>query len=173
MASPYLGEIRIFAFSFAPIGWAQCDGQVLPISQYTALFSLLGTTYGGDGISTFALPDLRSRVGIHMGQGSGLSNYVIGQTAGEEAHTLALAEMPAHSHSVVASSDPANTDNPQGAYPADTAAAGGNCYSNAVNTTMNPGMISPNGSSHPHNNIQPYLTLNYCIALSGIFPSRS
>jgi microcystin-dependent protein len=174
MSTPFLGEIRMFGFNFAPVGWALCNGQLLPIQSYTALFSLLGTTYGGNGTTTFALPNLQSRVPIHMGQGSGLSQYIIGQAGGAESVTLLAAHMPTHTHAVAANSIPANTDSPAGAFPADTAAAGGSSYSNATdNTLMNPGMIAPTGGSQPHTNIQPYLVLNFCIALEGVFPSRS
>ena len=174
MSDQFVGEIRAFPFNFAPKGWAMCNGQLLSISQNTALFSLLGTTYGGDGKSNFALPNLQGRVGIHMGQGPGLSNYVEGQTGGEENHTLLLSEMPVHAHAVNGNANAANTDSLSNAFPASTAATGGNTYSNATDgTTMNPGVIAPAGGGLPHNNLQPYLTLNYCIALQGIFPPRS
>jgi microcystin-dependent protein len=174
MANPYLGEIRIFTCNFAPVGWAMCNGQLLPIIQNQALFSLLGTQYGGDGQTTFALPNLQGRVGIHMGTLAGGGTYTIGQIAGEENHTLLASEMPAHGHLVKDNSNAANSDSPANTFPASTAATGGNCYSNVTDgTTMNPGMIAPAGGSLPHNNLQPYLVLNYCISLVGIFPSRS
>jgi microcystin-dependent protein len=174
VASPYLSEIRIFAFNFAPKGWAMCNGQLLPINQNQALFALLGTTYGGDGRVNFALPNLQGRVGIHQGTAPSGSNYLLGQTGGEEKHTLLITEMPAHGHAVGANSIAANSDSPTNAFPASTAATGGNSYSNANDgTTMNPGVISPTGGSQAHTNLQPYLTLNYCIALQGIFPSQN
>jgi microcystin-dependent protein len=168
MSTPFIGEIRIFAFNFAPSGWAMCNGQLLSISQNTALFALLGTTYGGNGQTTFALPNLQGCVAIHQGAG-----FVMGQTGGEQSHTLTANEMPTHTHLVNANNNPANTDNPQGAFPADTAAAGGNSYSNALNAAMNPEMLSAAGGGQPHNNLQPYLVLNFCIALNGIFPSQN
>lgn len=174
MSSPFLSEIRIFAFNFAPKGWAMCNGQLLPINQNQALFALLGTTYGGNGTTNFALPNLQGRAGIHMGQGSGLGSYTLGQNGGQEAHTLLLAEMPAHAHGISANSIAANSDSPANAYPASTAATGGNSYSNAADgTRMNAGVISNTGGSQAHNNLQPFLTLNYCIALQGIFPSQN
>ena len=151
-----------------------CNGQILAISSNTALFSLLGTTYGGDGRSTFALPNLQGRVGIHQGTAQSGSNYVMGQNGGEEGHTLLISEMPAHAHAASGNANPANTDSLANAFPASTAATGGNIYSNATDgTRMNPGVIALAGDSLPHNNLQPYLTLNYCIALQGIFPPRS
>jgi microcystin-dependent protein len=173
MSEPYLGELRIFAFNFAPKGWAMCNGQLLAINQNQALFALLGTYYGGNGTTNFALPDLRSRVPLHVGQGSGLSSYAMGDKVGVEAVTLLLNQLPAHSHAVNASSGPANTSDPAGAFPANTAAVGANSYSNAANVTMNPNMIIPAGGGQPHTNIQPYLALNVCIALLGIFPSQN
>jgi microcystin-dependent protein len=176
MANPYLGEIRTFAFSFAPIGWAMCNGQLLSISENTALFALLGTDYGGNGTTTFALPNLQSRVPIHMGQGSGLSPYVIGQLGGTETVTLLNAQMPTHTHLVNADGTAGS-----GAYPKPTGRILGSVgdselkiYSpEAPTVTMNPAMIANAGSSQPHTNIQPYLVVNCCIALSGIFPSRA
>jgi len=167
MSQPYVGEIRIFGFNFVPAGWAYCNGAILPISENDTLFNLIGTTYGGDGQTTFALPDLRGRAGVHQGNG-----YTLAETSGVEATTLTLNQIPAHTHAVTANSNPANTDNPAGAYPANTA-AGGNSYSNGANATMNAGMLALAGSGLPHNNLQPYLTLNYCISLFGIFPSQS
>lgn len=172
MSEPFLGEIRMFGFNFAPIGWAQCNGQVLPISQNTALFSLLGTFYGGNGTSNFALPDLRSRVAVHEGQGTGLAQYVIGQRGGVENVTLLGTQLPAHSHSVNASSATAVEARPAGAV---LAHAGASVYASAPDgaTVMNSGMISNTGGNQPHPNVQPYLTVNFCIALQGIFPSRN
>lgn len=172
MADPFLGEIRLFGFNFAPVGWAMCQGQLLPISQNTALFSLLGTSYGGNGTTTFALPDLRSRVPLSMGQGAGLSNYVIGQAGGNENVTLLASQLPAHSHSVNASSTAAAADRPAGAV---LGHAGVNTYAAGPDgaTVMNAGMIANTGGSQPHSNLQPFLTLNFCIALQGIYPSRN
>jgi microcystin-dependent protein len=168
MASPFLGQIQPFGFNFAPRGWAMCNGQILSIAQNTALFSLLGTTYGGNGQTTFALPDLRSRVPIHMGQGPGLSQYVLGQVAGDETVTLSTAQIPPHQHGVGATGT-FTTKNPGGQVPA----PGGAYGSPPDETTMEANMVRPTGGGQPHTNIQPYLTLNFCIALEGIFPSRN
>ncbi len=171
MSEPYLGEIRIFGFNFPPQGWASCNGQTLPISQNTALFSLLGTTYGGDGVTTFALPDLQSRVAIHQGQGAGLSAYSAGQAGGAESVTLLPGQMPVHTHPVHASNSPAGAHGPQGRT---LARAGTDIYAAApdTSTVMNAGMLGDAGDNDPHPNIQPYLVLNFCIALQGIFPAR-
>jgi microcystin-dependent protein len=172
MSEPFVGEIRMFGFGFVPQGWAQCNGQLLPINQNQALFSLLGTTYGGDGRSTFALPDLRSRVPVGQGQGPGLSSYAEGQAGGAETVTLAATQMPGHAHPVKASSSAADSDQPGGRTLARSA---GHIYSAnpGSGTVMNADMIGDAGGSQPHGNIQPYLTVNFCIALFGIFPSRS
>ena len=171
MSEPFLGEIRIFPYNFAPQGWAFCQGQVLPISQNTALFSLLGTTYGGNGQTTFALPDLRGRVPLGQGQGPGLSNYVLGQSGGAESATLSTSQLPAHTHPVVANSGTGSTGRPGGAVPARTASA---TYAAAPDgTAMNAGMIGAAGGNQPFDLRQPYLALNPCIALQGIFPSRN
>ncbi len=165
MGTPYLAEIRIFTFNFAPKDWAFCDGQIMPINQYQALFSLLGTTYGGDGISTFALPNLQGMMPVDQGNG-----FVMGQTGGEQNHTLTLPEMPQHTHPAIASSNAANlgvsTNNfwANGGQPA---------YAPTANGQMAAGAVSSVGSGQSHPNMAPYLTLNFCIALSGIFPSRS
>jgi microcystin-dependent protein len=170
MTEPFLGELRLMPYTFAPQGWAFCNGQILSIAQNTALFSLLGTTYGGDGRSTFALPDLRGRVPISAGQGPGLSNYTLGEVSGTETVTLDTTQLPAHRHTVVANSGPASTGRPDGAVPARTSA---NAYAVAPDeTAMNAGMLGVSGGSQPHNNLQPFLVLNWCIALQGIFPSR-
>ncbi len=170
MANPFLGEIRIFPFDFAPVDWAFCDGQILSIEQFTALFALIGTFYGGDGVKTFALPDLRSRVPVDMGQGSGLSLYELGQVGGVENVTLNISEIPAHNHPAGANSAPGTSSRPAGNVPARTKSS---AYGAAPDgTTMNAGMIGDAGGSEPHTNIQPYLALNFCIALAGIFPSR-
>jgi microcystin-dependent protein len=169
MSQPYVGEIRLFAFNFAPAGWAACDGQLLDPDENDALFQLIGTTYGGDGTTTFALPDLRGRVPIHRGQGPGLSNYDLGQRGGEEAHRLVVAELPSHTHNVRGSKRAADTNAPANAAP-----AGGGAYDTAPiapqdKTAMMPTL--PAGSNAAHNNRQPFLGLQYCISLFGIFPS--
>jgi microcystin-dependent protein len=163
MAEPFLSEIRIMSFSFAPKGWALCNGQLLPINQNQPLFSLLGTTYGGDGRVNFALPDLRARVPVHEGSG-----HTLGERGGEQAHTLSIAELPTHTH--VASGSSTN-----GGTPVPTANVLGqalNAYRAADNlTTINAGTITNTGGSQAHLNMQPFLTLSFCIALQGIFPS--
>lgn len=165
MAEPFLSEIRLFSFHFAPKGWAFCNGQLLQINQNQALFSLLGTTYGGDGRTTFALPDYRSRVPIHSGNG-----HTLGEKGGEQAHTITQQELPAHTHTVNATSNPASTTVPTGNWLADTKPS--ELY-NASDGSMAMGaaMITNAGGSQPHLNMQPYLALNFCIALQGIFPS--
>ncbi|TGX53390.1 phage tail protein [Sphingomonas gei] len=172
MADPFVAEIRVFPFNFAPRGWAWCDGQLLPLSQNTALFSLLGTTYGGNGKSNFALPDLQGRVPFHPGQGPGLGFYDLGQIGGSETVTLLESEIPMHPHAlVVSNSDEAETNIPKGNVL--SRSKNGNIYSN--NTTlkaMNPGALAPAGGNQPHNNMMPYLTLYFCIALQGVFPPR-
>ena len=166
MAEPFLSEIRLFSFVFAPRGWAQCNGQLLPINQNQALFSLLGTTFGGDGRVNFALPDLRGRVPIHVGAG-----HILGERAGEQAHTLSIAELPAHAHNV----NVINNTIADQQYPSATTrwASGGSFagFHQSTNTAMDPATILPTGGSQAHLNMQPYLTLSYCIALQGIFPS--
>jgi microcystin-dependent protein len=171
VSEPFVGEIRMFGFNFPPQGWALCDGQLLSISQNAALFSLLGTTYGGDGESTFALPDLRSRVPVSQGQGDGLSSYAEGQAGGTETVTLAAAQMPAHTHAVSASSSPAASERPAGRV---LARSPDHSYipEPDTDTVMNAKMIGAAGNSQPHDNIQPYLVLNFCIALQGVFPAR-
>ncbi|MEW5848834.1 MAG: tail fiber protein [Myxococcota bacterium] len=170
MVEGYIGEIRLFAGNFAPQSWAFCMGQILPIAQNTALFSILGTTYGGNGQTTFALPDLRGRTAIGAGQGAGLSDYNLGQLGGAESVTLLTSELPAHTHQVSASSQAAAAAEPTNAF---LAAAGSNVYSNTPNTTMNAAMVGVTGSSQPHNNMPPYLALNYIICMFGIYPSRN
>lgn len=169
---PYLSEIGLFSFNFAPRYWAQCNGQLLSISQNTALFSLLGTTFGGNGTTNFALPDLRGRSPIHFGQGPGLSQYVLGQAAGSEAVTLLQNNLPAHSHVLTGNSGVGSTYDPTNNYISQYG-EGVKSFSGSVNTTMNQGSITNTGGNQPHNNLQPYLTLNYCIALQGVFPSQS
>ena len=179
MSSPFVAEIRIFGFGFAPRGWAFCQGQLLPISQNTALFSLLGTNYGGDGKSNFALPDLQDRAAMHRGQGPGLSEYVIGEETGTNSVTLLEAEMPAHIHRLNAAT--LSPPNPDQNVPTPTAvaqlgiSAPGNAYSSVatpVVTLANEG-IGLQGGSQPHTNHQPFLSLNFCIALQGVFPARN
>jgi microcystin-dependent protein len=171
MADPFVAEIRIFGFNFPPKGWAFCDGQIMPLSQNTALFSLLGTTYGGDGKSTFALPDLQGQAPMHPGQGPGLSLHDLGETGGSETVTLLESEIPSHSHTLRASLDDAEVAIPS---PARTLAkASSNMYGAAPNAAMAPEALVPAGGDQPHNNMQPYLTLNFCIALQGVFPPRT
>jgi microcystin-dependent protein len=174
MADPFVAEVRIFPFNFAPKGWAFCNGQLLPLSQNTALFSLLGTTYGGDGKSTFALPNVQGNVVVGSGQGQGLSEYFLGQEGGSQTVTLLVSEMPFHTHALEASNGFGNNTSPT-----DRAIArifgGGNLFkapAGAATQIMDPNMIGIAGSSFPHNNMQPYLTLSYCIALQGVFPAR-
>ena len=166
MSSPYLCEIRIFSFNFAPRGWAMCNGQLLPINQNQALFSLMGTTYGGNGQTNFALPDLRGRVSVHMGNG-----YVEGQRGGEENHTITTVEMPAHNHLMTASTDNPSVKPPAGNYWASN--TGFSPYATSQNELMSDTAISTVGGSQPHVNLSPYLTLTFCVALQGIFPSRN
>jgi microcystin-dependent protein len=170
MADPFVAEIRIFPFNFAPKGWAWCNGQLMPLSQNTALFSLLGTTYGGDGKSTFALPDLEGRAPMHPGQGPGLSLHDLGETGGSETVTLLESEIPAHSHTLRAVEDDGSFFTPVNMF----LAAGNSMYVNAnPNTTMSPSALAPAGGDQPHNNMMPYLTFYFCIALQGVFPPRS
>ncbi len=168
----------MFGFNFAPVGWQLCNGQTLPISQYAALFALLGTTYGGNGTSTFQLPNLQSRVPVHQGQGTGLSTYVMGQQSGNENVSLLTSQIPGHSHMVNAVTGGVGSPNPTGACPAtvvvNVATTKVDAYSTGTpNATMNPNMIAPAGGNLPHNNIQPILCVSFCIAMTGIFPSRS
>lgn len=171
MSEPFIGQIVMFGGNFAPRGWAFCDGQLLPIAQYQALFSILGTTYGGDGRTTFALPDLRGRAPIHAGHGPGLTDRRLGASGGAESVTLLVSEMPNHSHNMVGSTQPADDDNPSGNYPAKTS---GDAYSQtSAPAPMAPGVIQGQGGSQPHNNMPPWRAVNYIIALQGLFPSRS
>lgn len=173
MADPFVAEIRIFPFNFPPKGWAFCDGQLLPLSQNTALFSLLGTTYGGDGASNFALPDLQGRAAMHPGQGPGLSQRDLGESGGEDTVTLLGSEMPAHAHAVRGNNALGDSPTPAG----NTLARFGSLNAYQQETVANlvamaPEGLPPAGGSQPHNNLQPYLTLNFCIALQGVFPPR-
>ncbi len=174
MADPFVAEIRIFPFNFAPRGWAFCNGQLLPISQNTALFSLLGTTYGGDGKSTFALPNMQGNAPMHPGQGPGLSLHDLGETGGSETVTLLESEIPAHSHALRASPDQADLTAPTQTRSL-AGSQGGTIYvtGSPPLTMMAPESLPPAGGDQPHNNMMPYLTLNFCIALQGVFPPRS
>ncbi|HEX5087256.1 MAG TPA: tail fiber protein [Nocardioides sp.] len=166
MAEPFLSEIRLMSFVFAPKGWALCNGQLLPINQNQALFSLLGTTYGGDGRVNFALPDLRARVPIHVGGG-----HSLGERGGEPAHTLSIAELPEHAHVWNAKSSPATTGTPDSSSVL-AASTGENAWGPATNlVAMDPATIQNTGGSQAHQNMQPFLVLSFCIALQGIFPS--
>ena len=171
MSNARIGDIKMFGGNFAPRSWAFCNGQLLSISQNAALFSILGTTYGGNGQTTFALPDLRGRVPIGMGQGPGLSGYVEGQAGGVENVTLLTSQIPVHNHSLSASSGAATNASPNNGYPAVLDA--GNGYAATPNTTMNAGAIGTAGGNQSHTNVQPYLALNFIICLFGIFPSRN
>jgi microcystin-dependent protein len=170
MSQPFMGEVKIIAWNFAPQGWAFCNGQFLPINQNQALFSILGTMYGGNGQTTFALPDLRGRTSIHIGQG-----FTQGQAGGELVHTLNTAEMPAHNHFVQATSDAGNSAIPAGKLLAKSAPDAFKLYAPAGGAlvTLRAGTIANAGSSQPHTNVQPYLVVNFIIALQGIFPSRN
>ena len=174
MADPFVAEIRIFPFNFAPQGWAFCNGQILLISQNTALFSLLGTTYGGNGKSTFALPDLQGRAPMHPGQGPGLSLHDLGETGGSETVTLLQSEIPAHSHAIMAAASPGNLNSP-GSDRGIARSQGGSAYSaNTANlVSKHPQALTPSGGNQPHNNLMPYLTFYFNIALQGVFPPRS
>lgn len=177
MSDQFVAEIRIFPFNFPPKGWAFCDGQLLPISQNTALFSLLGTTYGGDGKSTFALPDLQGNSPMHPGQGQGLSLHDLGETGGSETVTLLQSEMPFHTHTVGRALDATGDSmTPVGSIwaQAGSVRAAVNSYNPGPPTgAMKSDVVQVTGGSQPHNNMQPYLTLNFCIALQGVFPPRS
>ncbi|MNS86499.1 Phage Tail Collar Domain protein [compost metagenome] len=169
---PFVAEIRIFPFNFAPKGWAWCDGQLLPLSQNTALFSLLGTTYGGNGMSNFALPDLQGRAPMHPGQGPGLSLHDLGESGGTETVTLLESEIPSHNHNLIVSSlnsqstTPINNNLGRG-NPVKVYTSGGSM------TTMGIQSIAPTGSDQPHNNLMPYVTMYFCISLQGVFPPRT
>jgi len=166
MSEPFLAEVRLFGFNFAPRGWASCDGQILPISQYQSMYSLLGTTFGGDGRTTFALPDLRGRVPVHPGAG-----IQLGQKGGQETHALTVAEMPQHSHALLASTANAASATPAGNV---YARAGSNTYHASANATqLRDGTVANIGGGQGHENLQPYQVVSYCIALVGIYPSRN
>ena len=169
---PFIGQIILVAGNFAPGGWAQCNGQLLSIAQNSALFSILGTTYGGDGVTTFGLPDLRGRVPVHPGQGQGLSNYTLGEKAGAENVTLTIQQMPIHGHGFTpgCSTDPPNAQTPENGVPAQL---DNQVFATEPNAAMRPGNSSNAGGSQPHSNLQPYLCVNFIIATQGIFPTRS
>jgi microcystin-dependent protein len=180
MAQPYIGEVRMFAGSFAPAGWMLCQGQLLPISEYETLFNLIGTTYGGDGQSTFGLPDLQGRIPIHQGQGPGLQNYLLAQKAGVESVTLSQPQIPIHGHPFIADGNPGNTGAPANMYFAKTASTAVYTVPNSSSNpdppnyrNLNAAELQPQGGNQPHENMQPFLVLNYIISLFGIFPSQT
>ncbi|HRY42748.1 MAG TPA: tail fiber protein [Thermoanaerobaculia bacterium] len=173
MADPFVAEIRIFPFNFAPKGWAFCDGQILPLSQNTALFSLLGTTYGGDGKSNFGLPNMQGNAPMHPGQGPGLSLHELGETGGSDTVSLLESEIPAHAHTLRADVlDIADTNvvSPTASF---ALSSGGTLYQSTANVSLSGNALAPAGGDQPHNNMQPYLTLNFCIALQGVYPPRT
>ena len=172
MADPFVAEIRIFPFNFAPKGWAWCNGQLLPLSQNTALFSLLGTTYGGNGKSNFALPDLQGRAPMHRGQGPGLSLHDLGETGGSETVTLLESEIPSHPHGVMSNAAPGNRTNPAGNSIARAATGTPYVPAEAPSAQLASQALAPAGGDQPHNNLQPYLTFYFNIALQGVFPPR-
>lgn len=180
MSQPYVGQIIMFGGNFAPAGWMSCSGQILPISEYETLFQLIGTTYGGDGQSTFGLPDLRGRVPIHQGQGGGLSNYVIGQAAGTETVTLLTTQIPQHNHLLVANSSPGTSSVANSstilATENSTAQGGGNAFtylpSGGAQVQMSNSSIGATGNNLGHQNVQPVLAVTYCISLFGVFPTQ-
>lgn len=168
--TPFLGQIMLVGFNFAPQGWAFCDGQLLPIAQNTALFSLLGTQYGGNGVNTFALPDLRGRVAMHKGQGPGLSFRSQGEVGGTESVTLLTTQMPAHAHTLFGTGEPGSSQSPSGLLAAETSE---DSYAAGALAAMSASAIGQAGGNQPHPNMQPYLVMNYIIALQGIYPSPS
>jgi microcystin-dependent protein len=172
MSSPYVGEIRMFGGNFAPAGWEFCNGQLLPISEYDVLFNLIGTTYGGDGQNTFALPNLQGRVPVHMGN-NGVSTYSIGESFGVESVTLTTNQLPIHSHSLLASTDTANSTSPTGNVPGATTVISLYKETGTPTGSMDPATISSTGGSQPHENMQPYLCVSFIISLFGIFPTQS
>ncbi len=178
MIDPYLGSIEAFGFSFAPRGWMQCDGQILPINQNQSLYSLLGTIYGGDGRTTFALPDLRGRTSLHFGTGSGLSPRSIGQRSGQENHILTVQEIPSHNHTALGSNQVATATSPKSGVPATTPEPGKGeekqlIYDANADLQMTANMIENTGGGQGHNNMQPYLVTNWCICINGLFPPRN
>ncbi|HKF49543.1 MAG TPA: tail fiber protein [Terracidiphilus sp.] len=178
MSNPFVAEIRVYPFNFPPKGWAFCDGQVLPLSQNTALFSLLGTTYGGDGKSNFALPNMQGNASMHPGQGPGLSLHDLGETGGSDTVSLLESEIPSHTHQAKASVAFEDKNTAQGSSLAKTKAGtgeAGNIYNTATSglVNLNDNCIAPAGGDQPHNNMMPYLVLNWCIALQGVYPPRT
>ena len=174
MVEPYIGQISMVAFSWPPRNWATCDGQLMSIAQNTALFSLIGTTYGGDGRTTFALPDLRGRVPIHQGQGPGLTPRTMGEKSGSENVTLLMSEMPMHNHLAAANSTTAGSQSPANAFWAKESEGVTLIYgATSDGSTMNPQAIGLAGGNQPHNNMQPFLVINFVICLYGVFPSRN
>jgi len=167
MADPYVGEIRPVGFNFQPVGWSYCDGRLLSIEEFPALFQLIGTIYGGDGETTFAVPDLRGRLAVHQGAG-----FVLGQEAGEEAVTVTLSQLPSHGHFLNVSSADGTTNQPNGNFLAVAPAAMGHVYGTNIDTTMNAGAVGQSGGTQPHENMQPSLVMNYIICLEGVFPPQ-
>jgi len=176
MSDPYIGEVRIFAFDYAPIGWVFCDGQLLPVAQYQALFAVIGTIYGGDGQNTVGVPNLMGRIPINFGQGTGLSAYAIAQMGGNATVTLTSAQIPNHNHNMVVTLNDATTNNPNGLYPSKHMDdAQGNMYKTnpTLDATFASQALSNAGGNQGHENRQPYLPVNFCLAVEGIFPVRS
>lgn len=171
MAQPFIGEIRVFAGNFAPLGWALCNGQLVAIAENTTLFQLLGTTYGGDGVQTFALPNLQGRALVHQGQGVGLSSYVMGQVGGAESVTLSTQQLPAHTHGLVGVAASATAPNPGPNVTLAMSPSGVPMYGTAANTSLAPQSITAAGTGQAHENRQPYLAITNIISLFGIFPS--
>ena len=174
MSDPFIGEIRLFGFNFAPQGWAQCNGQLLSIAQNTALFSILGTTYGGNGQTTFGLPNLQGQAPLHTGQGPGLSYRTLGEIGGEAAVTLLASEMPQHTHSAAASSAIGDQTTPaSNVWAVGAGGRGQNFYTTGSDVAMSGQALGASGASQPHNNMPPYEVLNFCICLNGVYPPRS
>jgi microcystin-dependent protein len=175
MANPFVAEIRIFPFNFPPKGWAFCDGQILPLSQNTALFSLLGTTYGGDGKSNFALPNMQGNAPMHPGQGPGLSLHDLGESSGSDTVTLLESEIPSHSHAVMTFGNLGShpTPGPTFSLAKSNSFQGYSDVTNSGLTQLSDSTVAPAGGDQPHNNLMPYLTLNFCIALQGVYPPRT
>ncbi|MEM8696423.1 MAG: tail fiber protein [Pseudomonadota bacterium] len=171
MSEPCLSENRLMGFNFAPRGWAFCDGQILPINQNQSLYSLLGTTYGGDGRTSFALPDLRGRTPMHVGRSNGGADHRLGQKTGEETHTISAAEMPQHDHNLMASSDAVASNDPTGRVLGNN--QGLIYHAPATPVSMAPNSVANVGGGQAHENMQPYIAVNFCIALRGLFPSRN
>jgi microcystin-dependent protein len=172
MSTPYIGEIRMFGGNFAPLGWGFCNGQLLAIAQYDALFALIGTTYGGDGVTTFALPNLQGRIPVHMGSGPGLSPRILGESSGTETETLNANHVPAHTHPFMGTSSSASATSPSGGVPASPSTIDLYRPSAVPNQPMAPNAVSSAGGSQPHDNMQPYLCISFIIALEGIFPTQ-